>query len=90
MCLIVGSLKGVRGTTHIEVEQPHKQERDYTFTQNLKAMRLWVILLIRCLTFTFVSDLRYVTHTCTQHNTYHSDKPHVIGDQVKYMHASRT
>jgi len=31
-------------------------------------MSLWVILLIRCLTFTFLSDVGHITHTCTQHS----------------------
>jgi len=106
----VGSLRGARGTVHIEttttaqaremphvkvehliskmthkpialrfwvrvsrlstsrLEQPYKQERRHTLTQNLKAMGLWVFLLIRCSTFTVLSDVRHITHTCTQHS----------------------
>jgi len=48
------------------LEQPHKQERHHTLTQNLKAMSLWVLLLITCLTFTLLSDVGHITHTCTQ------------------------
>jgi len=29
-------------------------------------MGLWVLLLIRCSTFTFLSDVGHITHTCTQ------------------------
>ena len=38
----------------------------HTLTQNLKAMGLWVLLLIRCSTFTFLSDVGHITYTCTQ------------------------
>ena len=40
-----------------------------TLTQNLKTMGLWVLLLIRRSTFTFLSDVGHITHTCTQHST---------------------
>jgi len=39
-----------------------------TLTQNLKAMGLWVLLLLRCSTFTVLSDVGHITHTCTQHS----------------------
>jgi len=58
---------GPGGPSTSRLEQPHKQERRHTLTQNLKAMGLWV-LLIRCSTFTFLSDVGHITHTCTQHH----------------------
>ena len=61
-------LQGAWGPSTSRLEQPHKQERHHTLTQNLKAMGLWVILLIRCSTFTFLSDVGHITHTCTQHS----------------------
>jgi len=62
----VGSWEKIWGATHIEARQLHKQERRHTLTQNLKAMSLWVLLLIRCSTFPLLSDVRHITHTCTQ------------------------
>jgi len=53
------------------LEQPHKQERRHTLTQNLKPMGLWVLLLIRCSTFTLLSDVGHITHTCTQQHFVH-------------------
>ena len=29
-------------------------------------MNLWVILLIKCSTFTFLSDVGHITHTCIE------------------------
>jgi len=62
----VGTLRGARGTVHIEARTLHKQEGRHTLTQNLKAMGLWVLLIIRCSTFTVLSDVGHITHTCTQ------------------------
>ena len=54
--------------------------RHHTLTQNLKAVSLWILLLIRCSTvifltsfkknktFIFLSDVGHITHTCTQHS----------------------
>ena len=68
-CWVTGGKSGGRPTSSLE--QPHLQERRRTLTQNLKAMGLWVILLIRCSTFTLLSDVGHITHTCTQqHNIY--------------------
>ena len=47
----VGSLGEPGGPTTSRLEQPHKQERRHTLTQNLKVMGLWVLLLIRCSAF---------------------------------------
>jgi len=66
--IIVGSMKEFGGPSTSRLEQPHKQERHHTLTQNLKAMGLWVLLLIRCSAFTFLSDVGHITHTCTQHS----------------------
>ncbi|AES98185.1 transmembrane protein, putative [Medicago truncatula] len=52
------------GPSTSRIEQPHKQERHHTFTKNLKAIGLWVLLLIRCLTFTILSNVGHITHTC--------------------------
>ena len=52
----------------MRLEQSHKQERHHTLTQNLKPMSLWILLLIRCSTFTLLFDVRHITHTCTQHS----------------------
>ncbi|KEH36762.1 hypothetical protein MTR_2g022150 [Medicago truncatula] len=41
----------------------HTSERDTTLLP--KTLRLWVLLLIRCSTFTFLSDVGHITHTCT-------------------------
>ena len=54
------------GPSKSRIEQPHKQERHHTRTQNLKAMGLWVLLLIRCSTFTFLFDVGHITHSFTQ------------------------
>ena len=64
MAKLLGLWGGARGTaTHrSRPEQPHKQERHHTLTQNLKAMGLWVLLLIRCSTFTILSDVGHITH----------------------------
>ena len=40
--------------------EPHKRERRHTLTQNLKAIGLWVLLHIRCSTFTFLSDVGHI------------------------------
>jgi len=53
------------GPSTSRLEQPHKQERRDTLTQNLKTMSLWVLLLIRCSTFTLLSDVGHITHSCT-------------------------
>jgi len=58
--------EGARGSSTSRLEQPHKQERHHTLIQNLKGMGLWVLLFIRCLTFTFLSDVGHITHTYTQ------------------------
>jgi len=60
-------MRGAQGSVHIEARTPHKQERHHTLAQNLKAMSLWVLLIIRCSTFTVLSDVGHITHTCTQH-----------------------
>ena len=64
-----GAVRGAWSPPTSRLEQPHKRERRHTFTQNLKAMSLWVILVIRCSTFTFLSDVRHITHTCTQQHS---------------------
>jgi len=61
----VGSLAKHGGASTSRLEQPHKQERRHTLTQNLKAMGLWVLLLIRCSTFTLLSDVGHITHLYT-------------------------
>jgi len=65
---IVGSRGEPGGPPTSRPEQPHKQKRHHTLTQNLKAMCVWVLLLIRCSAFTFLSDVGHITHTCTQHS----------------------
>jgi len=62
----VGSWGELGGASTSRLEQPHKQERRHALTQNFNAIGLWVILLIRCSTFTFLSDVGHITHTCTQ------------------------
>ena len=61
-------MRGAWGPSTSRLEQPHKQERHHTLTQNLKAMGLWVLLLIRRSTFTILSDVGHITHTCMQHS----------------------
>jgi len=39
--------QGSLGPSTSRLEQPHKQERHHTLTQNLKAMGLWVLSLIK-------------------------------------------
>jgi len=63
----VGSWEDLRGLSTSRLEQPHKQERCHTLTQNLKAMGLWVLLLIRCSTFTF--SIWCGTHNSHLHTT---------------------
>ncbi|RHN52334.1 hypothetical protein MtrunA17_Chr6g0479381 [Medicago truncatula] len=60
----VGSLGKLGGLFTLRLEQSHKQERHHTLTQNLKAVGLWVLLLITCSTFTILSDVGHITHTC--------------------------
>ncbi|AES67213.1 hypothetical protein MTR_2g088110 [Medicago truncatula] len=60
----VGSQGELGGPSTSRLEQPYKQERHHTLTQNLKAMSLWVPLLIRCSTFTILFDVGHITHTC--------------------------
>jgi len=57
--------KGSPGDHPIQLEQAHKWERHHTFIQNLNAMSLYVILLIKCSTSIFLSDVRHITQTCT-------------------------
>ena len=73
----VRSRRGARGPSTLRLEQPHKQERHHTLTQNLKAMGLWVLLLIRCSTFTLLSDVGHITHTCTQQHSPSSVSPSI-------------
>ena len=62
----VGSRGEPEGPPTSKVEQPHKLERVcHTLTQNLKAMSLWVLSLIKCSTSTFLFHVRHITHTCT-------------------------
>jgi len=65
---LLGQWRELWGTSSTSrLEQPHKQERHHTLTQNLKVVGLWVLLLIICSTFTVLSDVGHITHTCTQH-----------------------
>jgi len=64
----VGLRGELGGPSTSRLEQLHKQERHHTLTRNLKAMSLWVLLIIRFSTFTFLSDVGHITHTCTQHS----------------------
>jgi len=43
--------------------QSYKWEKHHNLTQNLNALGYWVISLRKCSTFTFSSDVRYITHT---------------------------
>jgi len=78
-CLVVnvGSLGKPGEPSTSRREQPHKQERHHTLTQNLKAMGLWVLLLIRCSTFTLLTDVRHITHTCIQQHSPSSVSPSI-------------
>ncbi|KEH26126.1 hypothetical protein MTR_6g045177 [Medicago truncatula] len=40
-------------------------------------MGLWVLLLIRCSTFTLLSDVEHITHTCTQQHSPSSVSPSI-------------
>jgi len=63
----VGSLGELGGTAHIEARTTVQARENITLlSQNFKAMGLWVLLLIRFSTFTLLSDVRHITHTCTQ------------------------
>jgi len=66
--IFVGSWGEPGGPSTSRLKQPHLQERCHTLTRNLKVMGLWVLLLIRCSTFAFLSDVGHITHTCTQHS----------------------
>jgi len=70
-------VRGAPGPSTSRLEQPHKQERHHTLTQNLKEMGLWVLLFIRCSTFTLLSDVRHITHTCTQQHSPSSVSPFI-------------
>ncbi|AES74586.1 hypothetical protein MTR_6g008670 [Medicago truncatula] len=37
-------------------------------------MGLWVLLLIRCSTFTLLTDVGHITHTCAQQQSYVSHR----------------
>ena len=52
------------GPSTSRLEQSHLQKRRHTLTQNL---RQWILLLIRCSTFTLLSNMGHITHTYTQH-----------------------
>jgi len=61
-------MRGARGADHIEARITTRvRETTHTYP-NLKAMSLWILFLIRCSTFTFLSDVGHITHTCTQHS----------------------
>ena len=79
----VGSWRELGGPSTSRLEQPHKQERHHTLTQNLKAMNLWVLLLIRCLTFTFLSDVGHITHTCTQHSDFGGEHDELMDSHLR-------
>jgi len=70
-------MSGAWGPSTSRIEQPHMQERRHTLTQNLEAMGLWVLLLIRCLTFTLLSDVGHITHTCRQQHPPSSVSPSI-------------
>jgi len=71
--LLDGSLgEAPGGPFTSRLEQPHKQERHHTLTQILKAMSLWIFLLIKCSTFTLLSDVGHITHTYTQQHIVRS------------------
>ena len=59
-----------RGPTTSRLKQLQEQERRQTLTQNLKAMGLWVLLLITCSTFTF--SIRCGTYNSHLHTTTHT------------------
>jgi len=70
-------MRGAGGPVHIETRIPHKQERHHTLIQNLKVMGLWVLLLIKCSTFTLLPDVGHITHTCTQQHSLSSVSPSI-------------
>ncbi|KEH23708.1 transmembrane protein, putative [Medicago truncatula] len=72
----VGSRGERGGPSTSRLEQPHKQKRHHTLTQNLKAMDLWVLLLIRCSTFTILFNVEHITHTYKSTSKYSS-----VGDR---------
>jgi len=79
-------------------DRPHRGynnqwKRHHSLTQNFKAMGLWVLLLIRCSTFAFLSDVGHITHTCTQHSpssvspSIHYAPPQAEALTCLYQHA---
>jgi hypothetical protein len=87
MTYLLGHLGSSGGPFTLRLEQPQKQERHHTLTQNLKAMDLWVLLLIRCSTFTLLSDVGHITHTCTQQHSPSSVSPSIHHARVSsFMH----
>lgn len=48
---------------HIRSRAIHKCERYHIFTQNLKVIGVWALLLIKCSTSTFLTNVP--THACT-------------------------
>jgi len=61
----VGSRGELGGPSTSRLEQSHKNERRHTLTQNLMTIGLWVLSLIRCSTFTFLSDVEHNSHLHT-------------------------
>lgn len=59
---LIGSWKENKGSYTLRKEQPHKWVGHHILTQNLKALKLWIVSLICCSTFTFQSKMRLLTH----------------------------
>jgi len=57
----VGSLGELGGAS---ILNNHTSKRDTTLLP--KTLRQWILILIMCSTFTLLSDVGHITHTCTQ------------------------
>ncbi|KEH15609.1 hypothetical protein MTR_0734s0020 [Medicago truncatula] len=62
----IGSLRELWGPPHRGLNNPTSKRDTTLLPKNFKTICLWALLLIRCSTFTILSDVGHITHTCTQ------------------------
>jgi hypothetical protein len=62
---VLGHEGATKKLSKLVSEQLHKWYGHYILTQNRKTLSLWAISLIKCSTFTFLSNMRLNSpHTC--------------------------
>lgn len=55
---------GLWGASTLSQEQSHMWEKRHIFTQNLKALNIWVLSLIKYSTSNFPNNVRFIIHIC--------------------------